>query len=85
MLGSRTITALVGLSAGLVVSVGAWIYFETMLLFLFLPFVPFLVAGRGDNRRDERQEPGRACPRCGFRSADPEHEYCPRDGSRLQR
>ena len=80
MIASRTITALVGLTFGLVVSVGAWLYFDTLLLFLFLPFVPFLFAGRGRSR-----EPARTCPRCDFRSRNPEYEFCPRDGSRLRR
>ena len=70
-----------GLAAGLVVSVGAWVYFETLLLFLFLPFVPFLFAGRGGDR-DRRRV--RSCPECDFRTEDREYEYCPRDGTRLR-
>ncbi|WIV67407.1 hypothetical protein [Natrialbaceae archaeon AArc-T1-2] len=79
MIGSRALTAVVGLVVGLAVSVAVWLYFETLLLFLFVPFVPFLFASR---RRDRR--PTRHCPRCGFQTTDPEHEYCPRDGTRLR-
>lgn len=39
MVGSRTWTAMVGLVASLVVSVGLWFVFDTLLVFLFLPFV----------------------------------------------
>ncbi|MHC3438715.1 hypothetical protein ACYJ1Y_11610 [Natrialbaceae archaeon A-gly3] len=74
-------TALVGLVAGLAVSVGAWVYFDTLALFLFLPFVPFLLAGREDDRDRQRV---RTCPECGFRTEDREYEYCPRDGTRLR-
>jgi len=78
---SRTLTALVGLTLGLLVSVAAWIYFETLLLFLFLPFVPFLFARRN---REPQPRSVRRCPRCEFQTADPDHEFCPRDGSRLR-
>ena len=56
MIGSRTATALVGL--GLAVSVGAWIAFGTLVLFLLLPFVPFLFAGRDDARTGDREPSG---------------------------
>ena len=81
---SRTLTALAGLAFGLLVSAAAWYAFETVLLFLFLPFVPFLL-GRG--RREDGAAAARSsrrCPKCGFRTTDPEHEYCPRDGTRLR-
>ncbi|AXR78282.1 hypothetical protein [Natrarchaeobaculum sulfurireducens] len=78
---ARTGTALVGLILGLLVSVAAWIYFETLLLFLFLPFVPFLFTRRG---REQQPRSVRQCPRCNFQTADPDHEFCPRDGSRLR-
>ncbi len=82
MVSSRTITALVGLAIGLAVSVGAWVYFDTVLLLLFLPFVPFLFADRSVG---ERTAPDyRSCPRCGFRTTDSTFEYCPRDGTRLR-
>ena len=88
MVGSRWPTALAGLLASLLVSVVAWYYFETFLLFLFVPFVPFLLRGRagpdGAAGDDSADQPVRRCPACGFRSADPDFEYCPRDGSRLE-
>ncbi len=60
MVSSRTATALVGLAVSLAVSALAWYYLNTFLLFLFVPFVPFLFSGRGDGA-----EPGvRTCPRC---------------------
>jgi hypothetical protein len=75
---SRTTTALVGLALSLLVSVVAWVYFDTLFLFLFLPLVPFLFArGGGDER------PVRECPTCGFRTTNPEYAHCPRDGTPL--
>lgn len=100
MAGSRTATALVGLGASLVVSAVAWYYFETFLLFLFVPFVPFLLRGRsaessssgGASASPPAEETGsvttgevyRECPTCGFGTADPTFDYCPRDGTRLR-
>jgi hypothetical protein len=82
---SRTLTALVGLFVSLVVSAAVYVYFDTLLLFLFVPFVPFLFRF-GDDRGEERDaEPVvRECPECGFRTLDPEYDYCPRDGRRLR-
>lgn len=77
MVGSRTATALVGLLASLAISVAVWWYFNSFLLFLVVPFVPFLF-----RRRDE-SPPVKSCPTCGFESADPSVNYCPRDGSEL--
>lgn len=80
MLSSRTATALAGLVASLAVSVLLWWYFESLLVFLVVPFVPFLFRdGNGE------RPPVRECPRCGFRTRSPEYEYCPRDGTRLER
>jgi len=95
--GSRTLTALVGLALGLAVSVAAWLLFDTLAVFLFLPFLPFLFGGgrpeRGDTAAgadgadarsaDRDAVPVRECPACDFRSRDPEYDYCPRDGRRL--
>lgn len=75
MVGSRTATAAVGLA----VSVGAWYYFDTLIAFLLLPFVPVLF-GRGDDGASRRE-----CPACGFTSRDPSVEYCPHDGTHLDR
>lgn len=83
MVDSRLLTAAAGLVASLAVSVLLWVYFDTLLFFLFVPFVPFLFRGFGD---DERQQPTpRECPQCGFQTLDEEYDYCPRDGRRLQK
>ena len=78
MVGSRTATAIVGLLVSLGVSVLAWWYFNTLLLFLVVPFVPFLFRGR------EESPPVETCPTCGFQSTDPAINFCPRDGTELQ-
>lgn len=78
---SRTTTAIVGVILSLLVSVLAWYYFETVLLFLFVPFVPLVLRGRADGGSD----PGRStCPACGFETRDAGYEYCPRDGTPLE-
>lgn len=82
MVSSRTATALVGLAASLLVSVAAWYYFETLLLFLFVPFVPLLLRGRRDAGTGGPAV--RECPACGFRTAEPGFDFCPRDGTRLE-
>jgi len=81
---SRTATALVGIFASLAVSVLAWWFLETLLFFLFVPFVPFLFR-RSREQPPVHEEPSvRECPRCGFRTRDEAYEYCPRDGTRLE-
>ena len=82
MVGSRTTTAAVGLVASLLLSVAAWYYLHTFVLFLFVPFVPFLL--RGGATRAAASEAVRVCPACGFRTTDRAFEYCPRDGTRLE-
>jgi len=77
MVGSRTVTAAAGLLASLLVGAVAWYYFDTLVAFLFLPFVPLLW------RRGGETPPVRECPTCGFRTRDPGFDYCPRDGSPL--
>ncbi|MFP4590777.1 MAG: hypothetical protein ACLFMX_02165 [Halobacteriales archaeon] len=79
MVGSRTATALIGLLASVVISALLWWHLGTVVFFLFVPFVPFVLRGR------RGRPPGWSCPRCGFRSADPDFEYCPRDGTPLER
>jgi hypothetical protein len=83
MVSSRTATALAGLAASLLLSVVAWYYFDTLLLFLFLPFVPFLFRGSSSARAEPDREV-RECPRCGFRTTNPEFAHCPRDGTPLR-
>jgi hypothetical protein len=72
---ARTATAVAGLLASLAVSALLWWYFDTLLVFLLVPFVPFLFRSRDDVRE---------CPVCGFRTREETHEYCPRDGHRLE-
>jgi len=84
MMSSRILTALAGLAISVVVSVAIYLYTGSLLVFLFVPFVPFLF--RGFVGEDERatQPELRECPQCSYRTTDPEHEYCPRDGARLE-
>jgi hypothetical protein len=84
VVGARTATALVGVLASLAVSAALWYYFETFLFFLFVPFVPFLLRRADPNGAGSRPDFAE-CPVCGYRTADPEHDYCPRDGTRLER
>lgn len=80
MVSSRTATAVAGLVGSVLLSVALWWYFDTFVFFLFLPFIPFLF------RRSEQEPPDvRSCPACGFQTRDESYEYCPRDGSRLER
>jgi len=65
-----------------VVSALAWVYWDTLALFVFLPFLPFLFRRSGDE--DGESPPVRRYPTCGFRTRDPEFECCPRDGSQLE-
>ncbi len=78
MLSARTATAVTGLLASVVVTVALWWYFDTLLVFLFLPFIPFLF-----QNRDRERSPVRECPVCDFQTRDEEYNYCPRDGHRL--
>ncbi|WP_262180779.1 hypothetical protein [Haloarcula laminariae] len=80
MVGSRTLTAAVGLLVSLLLSAALWVYFDTLLVFLFLPFVPFLFRGFGGDGPTIVQE----CPHCGFQATSEAYDYCPRDGSRLE-
>lgn len=82
MVGSRTATALAGLAIGLLASALAWYYFDTLVLFLLVPFVPFLLRRQGAD--EASAPPTRTCPTCDFRTREPHFEYCPRDGSRLE-
>jgi hypothetical protein len=91
MAGSRTATAAVGLLAGLALSVALWWYFDTLAVFLLVPFVPFLFrrsgegVGRGVGPEPPTDpDPIRECPTCGFRTREDDYDYCPKDGRRLQ-
>jgi hypothetical protein len=79
---SRLLTAAVGVAASLLVSVLAWVAFDTLLLFFVVPFVPFLF--RGGRDRGDEESTVRRCPVCDYWTADQRHEYCPRDGHRLE-
>lgn len=82
MVGSRTLTALVGVVVSLAISVVLYLYTGWLLFFLFVPFVPFLF--RAGGTAPVERPPLKECSRCGFRTRDPEFEHCPRDGTRLQ-
>jgi hypothetical protein len=81
MVGSRTATAAAGLLGSILLSVLLWWYFDTLAVFLFVPFVPFLLRRSGG---DDREESVRECPVCGFRTRSNEFAYCPRDGTELE-
>jgi hypothetical protein len=76
MVSARTATAALGVLGSLAVSVTLWWYFDTLAVFLFVPFVPFLF-------RQRDRPPEKECPVCDFRTRSTEYEYCPRDGHRL--
>jgi len=77
-------TAVAGLALSLLGSIAAWVYFDSLLFFLFVPFVPILFR-RGIGERPDAQPTLRRCPRCEFQTRRDEFEYCPRDGARLER
>ncbi|MFB6096531.1 MAG: hypothetical protein ABEJ74_04000 [Haloferacaceae archaeon] len=80
MVSSRTATAVLGLLLSVAISVIAWVYFDTLFLFLFVPFVPLLL-----RRGRESSPPVKTCPECGFRTRAPDYTHCPRDGAELER
>lgn len=77
---SRYLTALTGLALSIAISLAAWIAFDTLLLFLLIPFVPWLFW----RSRRPSKPPVTRCPVCGFETRDPAFAYCPRDGHRLK-
>ena len=80
MVSSRTATAAVGLVASLAVSVAAWVYFDTLLFFLAVPFVPLLFRRRlGEDRPAVKR-----CPACGYETRAPSFTHCPHDGTELE-
>ena len=82
MVRSRTATALVVGAASLAVSALLYVYMDTLLFFLLVPFVPFLFSDR-DSASEPETRSIRECSRCGFSTQDREIEYCPYGGSRL--
>jgi hypothetical protein len=74
---SRTTVAAVGLLASLAVSVALYVLTDSLLVFLFVPFVPVLLG------RDRTAPASRRCRVCGFETTDPSYDYCPRDGTEL--
>lgn len=80
MVSTRTLTAAVGVVASLAISAAAWYYFNSLVLFLFVPFVPFLFR----RTRNKTAPEERVCPVCDFRTRNPEYGHCPRDGTRLE-
>jgi len=78
MVRARTATAVVGIAASLLISGFLWWQFDSLVFFLFVPFVPFLFRG------SKKQPPVRECPTCGFRTRNETDRYCPRDGTRLE-
>ncbi|MEF8886751.1 MAG: hypothetical protein V5A30_03020 [Haloarculaceae archaeon] len=81
---SRLLIAAVGVVASLLVSVLAWVAFDTLLLFFVVPFVPFLFRDWRDRSERGEDPTVRQCPVCDYRTTDRRHEYCPRDGHRLE-
>lgn len=81
MVASRSVTAAVGLAVSLAVSIVVWRAFDFPFLFVVVPFIPFLF--RSGSNGVARQAV-RRCPACGFRTDDPEYDFCPRDGTRLE-
>lgn len=85
MVSSRTATALVGLLASVAISVAVWQLTGSVVAFLFLPFLPVLLRGRGGDDAGDRQRPAvRTCPVCDYRTRNPEFAHCPRDGTPLE-
>ena len=54
MVGSRTAAAVLGLFAGLVVSIAVWYDTGSLLLFLLVPFVPFCSRASAGIRIDRK-------------------------------
>jgi hypothetical protein len=91
VVSSRTATALVGVLLSLALSAALWYYLDSLLFLLFVPFVPFLLRGTsggqegGPGPRSGPEVEVAECPVCGYSTTDPAHDYCPRDGTRLER
>lgn len=81
MVSARLATAVVGVILSLLLSFVLWQVFDIALFFLAVPFVPFLFRSSRDRSEPETW----VCRECGFHTRDPEFDYCPRDGTRLER
>lgn len=77
---ARLVTATTGLLVSLAISAVLYWQFDTLVLFLFVPFVPFFLLRGGRDRSPRRQ-----CPECGFSTREASVRYCPRDGTELER
>ncbi len=80
MVSSRTATALVGLLGSLIVSIAAWVYYDTLLFFLIVPFVPLLFRRQLGGERPSVKR----CPVCGYETREPSYTHCSRDGAALE-
>ncbi|PSP32701.1 hypothetical protein BRC64_05750 [Halobacteriales archaeon QH_10_67_22] len=80
MVGSRTVTAVLGLVASLLVTAALWWYFDTLAVFVLVLLVPLLFRRFGDDEPDIVQE----CPTCGFQGTSDAYDYCPRDRTPLE-
>jgi hypothetical protein len=78
MVHSRTVSALIGVVASLLISALLWWYFDSFVYFLFVPFIPFFF------RSEEPEIEARQYPICGFQTANDAYEYCPQDGTKLE-
>lgn len=83
MVGSRTLTALVGIVGSIALSALLYVYTGSLLFFLLVPFIPFVFAARDGADGGTEPPPVSVCSRCDFATTNPQFEYCPRDGSRL--
>lgn len=77
---TRWLVALVGLAISIAISVLAWALFGTLLLFLFIPFIPLFALKWPRQTSTARKR----CPRCGFETTQPSFKFCPRDATRLE-
>lgn len=58
------------------------VLFNQLFLLLILPFIPFVF--RWSKKQSAPEAPHlRTCPRCGWSTANPDENFCPRDQSAL--
>lgn len=75
---SKYQVAVAGLLLSIAVSGILYLHFGIPAVLVVVPFVPFLVSRAADRPRVKE------CPSCGFRTQAQDHQYCPRDGTRLE-